>query len=97
MHPSRKVDNQTFVFAIGLLSSLLVAVALWCFNAVAAIRTDVSATNAKVAATDTRISTVVDVGNASAQSLQLTLGRIQTDVDWIKRQLDAQQQGRPRP
>lgn len=86
---ARKVDNQTFVWAIGLLSSLLVAVALWCMNAIAGIRTDVSATNAKVTATDTRITTVVDTFNVNGQLTQATLSRIQTDVEWIKRQIDA--------
>ncbi len=88
---ARKVDNQTFVWAIGLLGSLLVAVALWCFNAVAGIRQDVTATNAHVVATDTRITTVVDTKNVTDQLTQATLSKISTDVEWIKRQLDAQQ------
>jgi hypothetical protein len=31
---------------------------------------------------------LVDQNNASAQIMQLQLGKIQTDLEWIKRQLD---------
>ena len=85
---ARKVDNSTFVWAIGLLSSFLFALGLWCFNSSAAIRQDVTAANVAVVATNTRIASMVDQNNVSAQILQLQLGKIQTDLEWIKRQLD---------
>ncbi len=85
---ARKVDNSTFVWAIGLLSSFLFALGLWCFNSGAAVRPDVTAANVAVTATNTRISSMVDQNNVSAQILQLQLGKIQTDLEWIKRQLD---------
>ncbi len=82
---SRKVDNSTFVWAIGLLSGVMLAVAGWCFTEVTAVRQ-------QAAANEAAIRTYIDTGNAGAQSLSLTIGRIQTDVDWIKRQLEQQQQ-----
>ena len=85
---ARKVDNSTFVWAIGLLASFLFALALWCFQAVAGVRQDVTSSNASVLATNARIAAVVDSQNTSAQILQLQLGKIQTDLEWIKRQLD---------
>jgi hypothetical protein len=85
---ARKVDNSTFVWAIGLLSSFLFALGLWCFNSVAGVRQDVTASNVAIAATSSRLSVLVDQNNASAQIMQLQLGKIQTDLEWIKRQLD---------
>jgi hypothetical protein len=85
---ARKVDNSTFVWAIGLLSSFLFALGLWCFNSAAAVRQDVAAANAAVAAMQTRQSAMSDSSNTTAQILQLQLGRMQTDLEWIKRQME---------
>ncbi len=85
---ARKVDNTTFVWAIGLIASFLFALGLWCFNAVNGVRQDVTATNASVMATNARLSAMADAQNTSAALLQVAVGKIQADLEWIKRQLD---------
>lgn len=79
---ARKVENSTFVWAIGLLAGVLVAVAGWCFNEISSLRADVAATEAKVQA-------YITSGNTTTQNVLLSLGKLQTDVEWIRRQLDA--------
>ncbi len=87
---ARKVDNSTFVWAIGLIASFLFALGLWCFNAVNGVRQDVTATNAAVLATNARVSVMIDSQNTSNAILQVAVGKMQADLEWIKRQLEDQ-------
>lgn len=85
----RKVNNSTFVWAIGLISSMMVLGFGWSFAQVQAARQEVSAVRELSAKTDVKVDTYRDAGNNTSQAILLTIGRLQVDVEWIRRQIDA--------